>query len=144
MLMNIISKPEVEDVDAAGNANLALQRRYPDGVVTLVLVPLSTPLPGNAVREGGSSWIKRLGPGVRTCGVVVGGKGFWTAAARSAVNTIFLLARPIFPAKIFATVDDAAAWCAERCGRSEVTTAGLIAAATRLQRESLPPPAAPG
>jgi hypothetical protein len=96
--------------------------RSPKGVLLLTVVEEAAPMPDGDARAGLGRLLKSGAGRTRRSAVVYEGAGFKAATVRSVVTGITALSKPPFPHKVFATVDQAAAFLAE----GETTTRAQI------------------
>lgn len=114
-------------IRADGNARV--------GVFALAESPI--PLPAHGVRRTATEIMMRNRAELACNSIVIVGDGFWAGAARSVMATIFLVARPGVPSRVFGDVREAAAWHAEQVGLDTPET--LLDAIERLRAEVTAP-----
>lgn len=92
----------------------SLGRTYPRAVACIIIIDGSAKPPSEAIRSEIKDAIAKVAPHLRALAQVVEGSGFASAAKRSALSFIALVARFPFPLKIFGTRREAAHWVRER------------------------------
>ncbi len=85
-----------------------LGKAHPSGIGLMQLVSASARPP--EARAELSQLLETSAQWVRCSSLVVVGEGFRMAAARALAATLIQLARPPFPHKVFASVEQAATW----------------------------------
>jgi hypothetical protein len=78
----------------------------------LTIVERNAPLPPSLVRQRLAEILTSVGSSIQRSAVVFEGEGFRAAAVRGVVTGLTMLARPPYPHKVFATVDEAFGWLA--------------------------------
>jgi hypothetical protein len=124
--------PTIDDLRFAEKVERELEQRYPDGFVTMIILPTSTgPFPTELREEArriSASHSKRL----RAIAEVIESRGFAGAAVRSVAAGMALLTPGDIPIKVFSGVEPAAAWLATFLGKEVRPTAPrLLAEAIR-------------
>jgi hypothetical protein len=116
-------------------------RRHPQGTGYLhVIAPREGASLGDdaAAREGFTGIMRRAEPHGRGAAVVIERDGFLGAALRAMITTIVLAVRPKIPIKVFAAVEEAAAWLATtlaNAGAPGPAAAELVAAVRELRTD---------
>ncbi len=97
----------------------ALAESRPKGIALLNVVEPNAPAPPSEVRAALARIMVDFGHALKGSAVVHEGSGFRAAAVRGVVTGLTLLARPPFPHKVFATVEEASDWLAVSLQKSE-------------------------
>ncbi len=121
----------VEALEITRIASHALHDQHPGGIVVFNVIPQVVPIPSSEVRKKASDVLGETGGHVLCTVTVVGGNGFWTSAARAVVATITLFSRAPHPHRVFATIEEGAAWAAPKLA-SEQDADALVAVAREL------------
>jgi hypothetical protein len=100
-----------------------LAREYPRSVASIIIIDGSAKPPGEEIRNVIKASISKAAPNIRALAQVVEGSGFTSAAKRSALSFITLVARFPCPVKIFGTRREAAYWIRERLSEQPVVKA---------------------
>ena len=87
--------------------------KTPNGVLLLTVVEEQAPMPDGDARAGLGRLLKSGAGRTRRSAVVYEGAGFRAATVRSVVTGITALSKPPFPHRVFALVDQAAAFLSE-------------------------------
>jgi hypothetical protein len=90
----------------------ALGRVFPSGIGLLTIVEQAAPVPPGEVRSALARVLADYGASIRHSAVVHEGSGFRAAAIRGVVTGLTMLARPPYPHKVFAAIEEGCAWLA--------------------------------
>lgn len=99
----------LEDARVIHETAHALARQHRDGVAYLNIIARRLPPPDDATRKVFLAWMQER-MNMRGTAMVVEPTGFAGAAARSVFTGLVMLAQPVEPMKVVASVDEAAAW----------------------------------
>ncbi|MEO8801082.1 MAG: hypothetical protein ABI551_24535 [Polyangiaceae bacterium] len=97
-------------VDAGQKAYDDLAKANPSGVFLLTIVESGAPMPSSSVRDALARFLANGNGRTLLSGVAHEGTGFRAAAVRSVVTGLAVLGQLPYPHKVFATVNEAAAW----------------------------------
>lgn len=100
----------LEGALAVTEAMLRFGRSQADRIGVITVVEETATLPPGNVRDALAEFLKAGSGVIRASCLVHEGTGFRTAAIRTLVTGLTLLAKQPFPHKVFATVEDAASW----------------------------------
>ena len=98
----------IDGVEAVRREIELLGRAHPKGIGLLTIVEQAAPMPSSQARNGLARTLADFGKVINHSAVVFEGGGFRAAAIRGVVTGLTLLARPPFPHKVFATLEDGA------------------------------------
>lgn len=109
-------------------------QRRPEGLVMLVIVNAANELPDAATREAMARDMKRHESFTRAMALVYEGDGFRAAAVRSVFVGLQMLSRQALPTKVFAAVDEAAAWLVRQRSGPAMTAPEIVTAVDLVRR----------
>jgi hypothetical protein len=135
-LMLLRGPPDEARMRRAGPTLAEMSKRYPDGVVTVMLV---LPSAGSSMdapsRKAAAQVTDAHATLIRAMSTVIEGAGFWPASVRAIVSAVQLLSRSRSPRQVFDNVDAAVAWAlthAPASTRDGFDRAAAVAAITAL------------
>jgi len=100
----------LKGVEAVQKVYDNLSAANPKGIFLMTVVEFGAPMPSADVRDALARFLASGSGRMILSGVTHEGTGFRAAAVRSVVTGLALLAKLPYPHKVFATVDEAAAW----------------------------------
>ena|SRR5258706_8711818 len=119
----------------AGFAKFAAE--HPGGVGLLTIVEPRAPLPPSDARDALAAYLAEAAASIKYSAVVFEGDGFRAAAVRGVVTGLTLLARPPYPHKVFANVQQAVGWFSANFmdgNKPVVGTVEMVAAINELRK----------
>jgi hypothetical protein len=114
----------------------AFAAKHPAGVGLLTVVEAGAPVPPNEPRVALASFLAEAADDIKYSAVIYEGTGFRAATVRGIVIGLTTLARPPYPHKIFATVEQACLWFAQNFledQRPVATQKDMVAALAELR-----------
>ena len=109
---------------------LADETGGPTGVVCIATQ--GQPIPSQEVLKSAADASLEHGTAVAAAAMVIGGSGFWASTARSAINSVFVVARKSYPTRFFARTTDALAFVLQNLGEDGVDVEALARQIDRL------------
>lgn len=82
----------------------------PKGIGLVTVVEESAPMPPSDARDALAQFLERASSHIKVSAVAFEGSGFRAAAVRSVVAGLTMVARQSYPHKVFASVEEGAAW----------------------------------
>ncbi len=126
--------PSFESLDAAVAGKPKVLADHPTGVVVLNILRADSELPSAATRKYAEKKQSEDLEGVLCHATVVDAEGFWAGGMRGILAGLYLVSRSPFPRKVFATVEEAAAWQATIARDYEGWARDLADAVARIRR----------
>ncbi len=138
----VVTRGELRAVDLrySRQVHANLRARYPDGSGTLSVIELAKS-PSSSVRAEAVRSFREEGPLIRCCALVLEDTGFRGTAVRSALSTIFMVARHPCPCCIFKNIEDAVLWTLTRLDADLKGREALHTAIEELRKTPFLPPA---
>ncbi len=126
----------IQGVEAFRAASLQFAKAHPEGIGLLTIIVDKAPMPPSKARDRLAAYMRDPNNGIRASGVLFEGSGFRSAAVRSVVTGLTIIARQAFPHKVFANINDTADFLApllsEACGE-DVGSQDIVAAVADIR-----------
>jgi len=125
----------VAAVERAEKQLVRLMRAYPDGIALMQVAEQGAPPPDGASRNAVAKMLHSGSGQIQSSSLVCPGTGFAMAAGRAFVTGLSMMMRVGFPHQVFATLEDAAAWHAQKWppgNTRQLSPSDLVAIASGL------------
>ena len=113
------------------------QRFGPSQLLEIALIDRETPLPTPGARAVLDLAVRSVGPYYLGVASVFEGTGFRAALVRGVLTLLAMLARTLFPQRVFASDDECTTWCQGRLGATPADASDLRAIIAMVRRTAV-------